>query len=344
MKGPSSVGKYEKSVFLLISVAAGSILGAAYIWYRTSVAPASFGANERVLIVAAGSIGFCPLVMAQRNGYLATEGVTADFRFVDDGRTALEQVFDGRADLAIVGEIPIMYAAMDKKPVSILATMTTMADQVILGRRDRGVNKPTDLKGKRIGYSAGNTTQFFLDEFLIRQRLSSKDYVAIDMKPAELLKAIIRGDVDAIATYQPRASVAAAAIGGNAVIFSVDTVYDTAVSLVATRDYASGRLITLQKLLRAAIRGAQFCRDSPDHSIQAIAPISKVDPTLFKEFWALYRFELTLRQSLLLTLEDEGRWAIRNGSTGATALPNFLDHFEIGPLRSVSPLAVTIIH
>jgi NitT/TauT family transport system substrate-binding protein len=344
MKGPYSVGKCARSYLVLILVATVTVLGAAGIWYRTSVSPASLGANDRVLIAAAGSIGFCPLVMAQRNGYLANEGVTADFRFVDEGKIALEQVFEGQADLAIVGEIPIMYAAMDKKPVSILATMTTMADQVILGRQDRGISKPTDLKGKRIGYSAGNTTQFFLDEFLIRQRLSRTDYIGIDMKPAELLEAIVRGDVDAIATYQPRASLAATAIGSNAIIFSVDTVYDTAVSLVATRAYARSRLIILQKLLRAAIRGAQFCRESPDDAMQAIAPISKVNPTLFKDFWPLYRFELTLRQSLLLTLEDEGRWAIRNGSTGATALPNFLDHFEIAPLNSVSPLAVTIIH
>jgi NitT/TauT family transport system substrate-binding protein len=282
--------------------------------------------------------------MAKQNEYLSVEGLTADLRFFGDGRLALNQLVDGHADLAIVGEIPIMYAAMDQKPVSILATMTTMADHVILARRDRGVRAPSDLKGKRIGISIGNSTHFFVDEFLLREGISRKDYVATDMTPAELLEAIVRGEIDAIATYQPRASVAAATIGSNAVLFSVDTVYDTAVSLVTTRDYASGHMMTLQKLLRAAIRGARSCKESPDEAIRTIAAISQMSPALLKDFWHLYQFQLTLRQGLLLTLEDEGRWAIRNGSRDATALPNFLDHFEIGPLNSVSPLAVTIVH
>ncbi|NVD75057.1 nitrate ABC transporter substrate-binding protein, partial [Duganella sp. BJB1802] len=60
--------------------------------------------------------------------------------------------------------------------------------------------------------------------------------------------------------------------------------------------------------------------------------------------WPAHHFGLELDQSLLLVLEDQSRWAIKAGLTGARAVPNFLDYIYLDGLKAVSPSEVTIIY
>ncbi|UUZ64709.1 hypothetical protein LP414_22215 [Polaromonas sp. P1(28)-13] len=70
----------------------------------------------------------------------------------------------------------------------------------------------------------------------------------------------------------------------------------------------------------------------------------KLDVAELKALWPQYRFNVTLDQGLLLALEDESRWAIRNKLTDRTDMPNYLNHVYLDALKAVSPTAVTVIH
>ena len=63
-----------------------------------------------------------------------------------------------------------------------------------------------------------------------------------------------------------------------------------------------------------------------------------------KVLWPQYRFNVMLDQSLLLALEDELRWAIRNTLVDGVDMPNYLNHVSLDALKAVSPAAVTVIH
>ena len=101
---------------------------------------------------------------------------------------------------------------------------------------------------------------------------------------------------------------------------------------------------TIKKVLRALIRAGRFCKDTPDASREIVAEAFKIDAAGLKELWPQYRFNVTLDQSLLLALEDESRWAIRNKLTSRTDMPNYLNYFYLDALQAVSPAAVTVIH
>lgn len=59
--------------------------------------------------------------------------------------------------------------------------------------------------------------------------------------------------------------------------------------------------------------------------------------------WSDLNFSLSLRQSLLTTLESEGRWAIERGLIQSNTLPNYLDYILLEPLEAVQANAVTVI-
>ena len=59
--------------------------------------------------------------------------------------------------------------------------------------------------------------------------------------------------------------------------------------------------------------------------------------------WDEFVFELSLDQSLLISLEDEARWAIKNNLTDKKEIPNFFNFIYTQALEEVKPEAVTII-
>ena len=62
-----------------------------------------------------------------------------------------------------------------------------------------------------------------------------------------------------------------------------------------------------------------------------------------RELWAPETFIVTLDQSLVLALEDESRWAMKNGLVGGTKVPNYLNFIYFDGLESVKPKAVRIL-
>ena len=68
-----------------------------------------------------------------------------------------------------------------------------------------------------------------------------------------------------------------------------------------------------------------------------------MEETILASIWDDFVFELSLEQSLLTILEDEARWAIKNGFTNKTKVPNYLGYFYLDAMKAVKPEAVTII-
>ena len=69
-----------------------------------------------------------------------------------------------------------------------------------------------------------------------------------------------------------------------------------------------------------------------------------LDHDVVSSTWAKTDFHLKLAQDLLILMEDEAKWYIRNKLTPDTNLPNYLDFMYIDGLEKIEPSAVTIIH
>jgi ABC-type nitrate/sulfonate/bicarbonate transport system substrate-binding protein len=88
----------------------------------------------------------------------------------------------------------------------------------------------------------------------------------------------------------------------------------------------------------------RFCQNEPEAARQIIAGAINVSLENLQEVWPTYRFNVALHQSLLLTLEDETRWAIKNQLTANSDIPNYLNYLYLDGLRAVKPESVTVIH
>ncbi len=327
-------------------LAVAVLLAAAVVWANRTPSPAS-GPLEPVTI-ATNTLyaGSCPIFVAHENGYFTAEGVAATIQPHTSGKAALDATLEGKASLSVSADLPIMFAVMREQPITVIATIfATEADYEIVGRRDRGIASPAHLRGKRIGVTLSTSGHFVLDAFLNRQKLSPADVTVRNLQPEDIAPALAKGDIDAAATWEPHVGAMKKALGANSVAFSATGIYDATSNLSGTRDYVLGNQDTIKKVLRALIQGSRFCKDAPDRAREITARFMGVSAAELKDPWALYRFAVVLDQSLLLALEDEARWAMKNGLTGERKdMPNYLNNIHLDGLLSVLPRAVTVLH
>lgn len=312
-------------------------------WHRQQPAAAPL---EPVVIAANSEyVGTCPVTVAHQKGYFTQAGVKAQIQQYSSGKAALQAALDGKADLATTADIPVMLAAMNDVPVSVVATFfKTEHDHGIVARRDRGIVTPAGLKGKRLGVTIGSSGHFVLDAFLSRQHLAPGDVTMHNLKPEQFADALARGEVDAIATWEPFLGSLLAQLGSNGVAFYAEDIYEIPYNLAGTRAYVARNPELIKKVLRALARGVQDCNNEPQAARAIMASVLKVDTSQWKAQWPTYRFKLGLDQGLILALEDEARWAVSAGLVPARPMPNFLDYLYLDGLVAVAPAVVTVIH
>ena len=94
-----------------------------------------------------------PIYVADKKGFFKEEGLSVQITTFTAGRLCLDALLGGKADFAMVADTPIMRIGFaNPTNIAILSTIAE-SDAAIkfIARKDKGINGPADLKGKKIG-------------------------------------------------------------------------------------------------------------------------------------------------------------------------------------------------
>jgi NitT/TauT family transport system substrate-binding protein len=309
---------------------------------RTDKKPAS--PPEKITIAVVQSYFPALIYIALQNNYFLDEGLDVTVQLHQTGVTALKALFEGTADLASTAETPIMFAITGGRRLTILAeTFISDREMAIVARKDLGVLKPADLKGKRIAASKGTIREYFLYTYLGLNGISPKEVRIIGLASAEHMSALLSGKVQAVSSWNPQTTNLQKALGGKGVTFTMTPPHSIIAVLSSRPDLPFQKPEMVKGIIRALIRAENFFRANPNASMKIVADAAGMKQEQLRELLKPEDFRVSLGQSLLLSLEDESRWAIKNRLTKATTIPNYLDYIYFDGLKSVKPEAVMII-
>jgi len=287
----------------------------------------------------------CALVhIALTKGYFAHEGFDIQPQMHTYGKAALNSVLEGKADMATVGETPIMFSVLNGGIIAIVATIfTSNKNNAVIGRRDHGLTTPDDLRGKRIAVTPGTTGEFFMDSFFTAIGMSRKNVEQVDLKPEEMFEALATGKVDAAVASNFTLIRLQKELGDKGVTFFDKEIYTETFNIAAQQDFVLKNPDSVKKFLRALIKAEQFAREYPDKSQELVAASLQIDKNLVHEVWNSFEFRVALNQALLVELEAETRWAMKNRLTDRIQMPNYLDFISLDNLLKVKPDSIGII-
>ena len=303
------------------------------------------GPPEKITIAYSTASNAILVYIAFAKNYFQEEGLDTTPQPHPFGKPALQSMLDGKADISTVGDTPTVLAIMNGRKITTLAVIqTSNRNEAIVAKRDSGIAKPSDFKGKKIGITLGTTGHFFADSFLLTHGIDIKQVKVIDLKPEEMAAALDTGKVDAVSTWNPTVTQLKKKLGSKGIMFFGESLYTENFCVVAGQDYVKKNPEAIKKVLRALIKAETFVREHPEESRQIVAGFLKMDKSLLDEIWGILTFRVALDQALLVDLEDQTRWVIKNRLTSGTDMPNYLDFIYVDGLLAVKPEAVRIIH
>jgi len=278
--------------------------------------------------------------IAEAQGFFSQEGLNVTLKQYATGKQALEGMFTKDIDLAVSGDMAIVFSLFTRQDFSILATIGTSNNEFkIVARKDK-FKEPQDLKGKRIATAKGTQMNFFLHLFLTKHGLAERD-VEISFKGAEALPlALANGEVDAISTRASSITSAKRLLSDNAVVFEEPELFRATFNLVAYKHFIQEKPEAVRRVLQALLKAERFFNTHRELATRVISSKIGVDES---SDWAETELKVSLDQSLLFTIEDQARWAIKNKLTDKRQTPNYLDFIYPAALEAIKPEAVTII-
>jgi len=299
---------------------------------------------EKIVVGAETVAQASPVWIAEKKGYFKEEGLDVEVREFESGRTAMRAMLRADdIDIVTAAQTPVVFNSFGRSDYAIIGNMVYSDNDVkILVRRDRKISSPSDLKGKTVGITAGSSGHFFLNLFLIYNGLQMADVKTIDIEATRLPQALIDGQVDAIATWEPHIYKAKKALGDRILLLPGRGMYREDFYLIARKSFIQKHPEALRRFLRAIEKGEEFILKNKKEAMDIVGQRLKLNKEIMDATWDDFQFSLSLDQSTLVALEDEARWAIRNKLTDAAKVPNYLDYVYTDSLRAVKPGAVTI--
>ena len=283
--------------------------------------------------------------VAKGKGYFEEQGLDVELKRYPSGKLALIGLLNNEVDLCTTADIPIMANSFERNDYLVLCTITNSDNELwIVARKDKGIAKPQDLRGKKIAAQEKSGAHFFMSMFLLHHQIPESEVDISYMKAVDLPKALINGEIDAFSMRNPFIQEAKDALGDNAIEFFAPGIYRTTFNLVGRKDFVNEKPELIERLIKAVIKAEEFARKNKEQAIKVAA--EQLGTGREKEViadWDSPVFRISLDQSLLVTLEAEARWAIKNKLTETTEIPNYLDYIYLDALEKVKPDAVGII-
>jgi NitT/TauT family transport system substrate-binding protein len=257
------------------------------------------------------------------------------------GKAALQSVLDNQADFATVAETPVMFSVLKGEKIFVIANIEASSlNNAVLARKDAGILTSRDLKGKRIGFTPGTTSDFFLDSLLTANGLTRQEIQPVPLKPEEMQAAIMAKRVDAVSTWNYPLTLIEHQLYPNSTMIYDQEIYTETFNIAAQQDFVKQHPETVKRFLRALIKAEHFVAQYPEAAQTIMSAATKIEQRLIHQVWNAFNYRVVLDQTLLITLEDETRWAMKNKLTDQTIMPDYSHFIYTDSLRSVKPEAV----
>ena len=284
-------------------------------------------------------------MIARERGYFAEAGLDVTVMDYKSGSLAMKGLLAGEVAMTTAADIPIVFESMTRRDFRIVATIGSSDNEPrIIARKDSGVKTPADLRGMRIATQKASAVHFFLHVFLLQNGLVAEDVKLSFLKPDELVKALVDGEIDAFSMREPYISKAAKQLGDNAVVFEKPGLYRKTFNVAVTVDLLKNRPEVVRRAMLALVQAEAFAQQHPEQAIQIVAKVLGSPPADIAAIWPDSVLKVSLDQSLLVSLEDEAKWVLGSKLSDATEAPNYLEMVHLASLKAVAPFLVTLIH
>jgi NitT/TauT family transport system substrate-binding protein len=218
--------------------------------------------------------------VALDKGYFTEAGMDVTVNPGSATVDVLKLVAAGRADFG-VGDFTttVITVAKEKLPVSAVAMVHQRSLAAIVSLAEKGITKPEDLIGKKIGDQPGSTNQVMFPVYAKAAGIDPAKVQFVPSPPPALPQLLVSGQVDGIGQFVVGTPlIEKAAQGRKAVALAygdlIPDLYGNA--LVTSKDLLAKNPKLVERFRGALLKGLQYAIDHPEETGQILR---KYQPT-----------------------------------------------------------------
>ena len=326
----------------LAIVAAIALVGIG-VWFFMNPQMGFSGKPESITIGLKNAEANALIYIAEDRGFFSENRIDVTVITYTTKLQAFDAMAAGEVDLSIISEYPFVAAVFEKEDIRAIGSSSRYQDQYLAARKDRGIVAVSDLAGKKIGVPVGTIGEFYFGRYLGLHNINQQDVTVEDIPFAQAADALFNGSVDAVLIYDgaPRSSEVFS--DGEIISWPVQSGQASYDVITCKEDTIASQPEALYRFLKSLDQAAEYLIF---HSAEGKAivqnKLGRTDAQM-ATIWPRFEFSVILDQSLILAMEDEGRWMIENDLTNETIVPDFLGYIYSEVLEKVKPESVNII-
>lgn len=274
-------------------------------------------------------------------GFFKEEGLDVEARVFSSGREALQALLSHQAQIQSVSETPIVHAIVQGNSIVTIATVAEHMEAKLIVRKDRGILKPADIKGKRLATLPGTNSDYFMYRFLRKHGLKLGDIHVTNMSPPEMIVAYAKGDIDGYFAWEPHIYYGRRQLPKESEVFYPGELYRGWSTVNMDPDFVRQNPETARKIIRALLKAEDFVRSYPEESIRLMAQRLKMDESVLASLWKENVFKVELLRGFPDQMKEIGRWALEQ-SKSERPLPEFGKYIYDKALAQERPKAVRL--
>jgi sulfonate transport system substrate-binding protein len=220
---------------------------------------------------------------------LAKDGITVRWVQSLGSNKALEFLNAGSLDFGSTAGAAALVAKINGNPIKSVYVYSRPEWTALVTRKETGIAKVEDLKGKRVAVTRGTDPHIFLVRALADAKLTEKDVKLVLLQHSDGRTALERGDVDAWAGLDPL--MAAAEIEGGATLFHRNAAANTWGILNVREAFAKENPALVTRVLKAYEEARLFALANPAELTKSLIAYTKLPEPVIKR--QLERTEIT---------------------------------------------------
>ena len=284
------------------------------------------------------------IVIAREKRYFEDAGLNAEIRYFPSGGDLLAAVVAGDVHYGSSGATPITTLRGRPYPIKILSQISDIsgAQQLIV---KEGIETPADLEGKHVAIMKGTASELLFDSFVNEFGFDPSTIEMVAMGPTEMLSSFVRGDVDAIAVWEPHATRARKSGNGHVLVSGTTSfvpeqegpkrIYGDHAALFAPEDVIAENPNTTRAVLEALALAVEFIKASPEEANQILAQEFGMEPADMRDIMAVNEYTMVLDDTLVTDLNRLAEFLHSLGKVQTK--PDAIEWIEREPLRDVRP-------
>lgn len=220
---------------------------------------------------------------AKEKGFFEEEGIEVNLVEFADGPTIIAAMESGSIDIGYIGQGAHKLCINGQAKIFALSHISN-GDALIGGP---GITRVEDLKGKKVAYSSGTSSEDILLNSLDKAGMTMDDITAVDMDASGIVTAMISGGVDACATWSPNSLKVLEELKDSTKLCDNLTFSDTTVSLaswIVTDKYAQTNQDKILRFTKALFKAMDYAAD--DHYDEVAKYVSTQTATDYDSVYA----------------------------------------------------------